>query len=385
MIHTDQNGGQQRTMGNEQISVIVPTLNEAENIPLLVPRVTEALKGRNWELLIVDDNSNDTTPQVCAELAKAYPVKLLVREKPVHGLSGAVLDGFAQATGGILCCMDADLQHPPEKLSELVDAVTVGGADFALGSRFEPGGGTEQAWGTHRKLNSYVATMLAKPFSGGVRDPMSGFFALRRDTFEKAERLSPMGYKIALELMCKCRVKHVREIGIRFGMRLRGQSKLSLKEQFNYLQHLSRLYDFTFPRATPILKFLVVLAGGLLAALGVFALARWCGVNRLASSSGGYLANIVVTALFHLRYVNAQREFLATRLPWGDFALIATGELAAVTATVWWLLRRLEHPKDMEIFAISFLAGTVVRYILRKEMLQDIRGLRREIRMDDAR
>ena len=194
-----------------------------------------------------------------------------------------------------------------------------------------------------------------------------------------------MGYKIALELMCKCRVKHVREIGIRFGLRLKGQSKLSLKEQFNYLQHLSRLYDFTFPRATPILKFLVVLTGGLLAALGVFALARWCGVNRLASASGGYLANIVVTALFHLRYVNAQREFLATRQPWGDFALIATGELAAVTATVWWLLRRLEHPKDMEIFAISFLAGTVVRYILRKEMLQDIRGLRREIRMDDAR
>ena len=348
-------------MGSEQISVIVPTLNEAENLPLLVPRVAEALKGRSWEVLIVDDNSKDATPQVCAELAKTYPVKLLVREKPLHGLSGAVLHGFAQATGSVLCCMDADLQHPPEKLPELVEAVARDGADFALGSRHEPGGGTEQAWGPFRQLNSYVATVLAKPFSGGVKDPMSGFFALRRDTFEKAERLSPMGYKIALELMCKCRVRHVREIPIRFGLRLKGQSKLSVAEQFHYLEHLSRLYDFTFPRATPILKFLIVLALGSMAAGGVFALARGRGASLMASALGGYAVHLVVTALFHLRYARVQREFLATRHPWVDFAVIAIVELIVVAATVWWLLQRLDHPRDIEIFLVSFLAGTSVR------------------------
>jgi dolichol-phosphate mannosyltransferase len=320
-------------MSSEQISVIVPTLNEAENIPLLVPRVAAALQGRSWELLIVDDNSRDATPQVCAELAKSYPVRLLVRTRPVDGLSGAVLHGLAHAKGNVLCCMDADLQHPPEKLPELVKAVTVDGADFALGSRYEPGGGTDLAWGLFRQCNSSIATLLAKPFSGGVKDSMSGFFALRRDTFEKAECLSPMGYKIALELMCKCRVKRVREVAIRFGLRAKGQSKLNLKEQFNYLQHLSRLYDFTFPRTAPILKFLIVLALGGVAAGGGFALAHWCGANLLISVLNGYLAHLIVSALFHVRYVRAQRGFLVTHRPWVDYTLISSSEVLALMVT----------------------------------------------------
>jgi dolichol-phosphate mannosyltransferase len=371
-------------MESEVISVVVPTLNEAENIPLLVARVGAALQGRSWELLIVDDNSQDATPQVCAELARSYPVRLLVRTRPVNGLSGAVLHGFAHASGNVLCCMDADLQHPPEKLPELVRAVTVEGADFALGSRYEVGGGTEQAWGMFRQFNSSIATLLARPFSGGVKDSMSGFFALRRDTFDRAERLSPMGYKIALELMCKCRVKHVREVPIQFGLRARGQSKLSLREQFNYLQHLSRLYDFTFPRTAPILKFLIVLALGGVAAGGGFALAHWCGANLLVCVLFGYLAHLIVSALFHVRYIRAQREFLVTHRPWVDYALISTCELVVLMVTAWWLLRRLNHPRALEVFLLSFLAATVTRYMLRIEFLYDIRGLRREPRLESS-
>ena len=98
-----------------------------------------------------------------------------------------------------------------------------------------------------------------------------------------------LGKEFALELMCRCRVNRVREVAIRFGLRAKGQSKLNLKEQFNYLQHLSRQYDFTFPRAAPILKFLIVLALGGVAAGGGFALGRWCGANLLVSVLVGYL------------------------------------------------------------------------------------------------
>src|SRR6185436_9268852 len=132
------------------------------------------------------------------------------------------------------------------------------------------GGSTGERWGVFRKINSRIATLLARPFAGRTTYPMSGFFALRRTTYERAQRLTPLGYKIALELMCKSRVENVREIPIHFAERTRGQSKLTLKEQFRYLEHLSRLYDFTFPRASPISKFSIATISGWFVALAVF-------------------------------------------------------------------------------------------------------------------
>lgn len=367
-----------------RISIVVPALNEAENIPLLLPRVAEAMKGRDWEMLIVDDNSRDNTPGVCAELAKTFPLKLLVREHPTHGLSGAVLHGFAHATGDIFVVMDADLQHPPEKLPDLIDALAQGPADFALGSRYA-GGSMEGEWGAFRRFNSNIATALARPFSGGVKDPMSGFFALRRSTFERAERLSPLGYKIALELMCKCRVKHVQEVPIHFGLRQRGQSKLSMKQQFHYLQHLSRLYDFEFPRLAPIAKFLVVQAAGFVGAALVFMAALSQNISLGISAAAAYLAHIGITAIFHYRYIKTQREFLVSPTPWRDFLLISAAEMVAVVAVASWLIWRRNEPSAAEMLLITFFAGTVVRYILRKELLLDVRGLRRELRMEEIR
>src|SRR5206468_3644663 len=143
-------------------------------------------------------------------------------------------------------------------------------ADFVLGSRYVPGGSMQESWGPLRRFNSRIATLLARPFAGRTHDPMSGFFALRRSTYERAERLTPMGYKVGLELMCKCRVKNVREVPIHFSARARGQSKLTLTQQFRYLEHLSRLYDFYYPRASPILKFLIATACGWLIAFGPY-------------------------------------------------------------------------------------------------------------------
>lgn len=368
------------TAGHEpDVSVIVPTINEAENLPPLLERITSALNGVDFEVIIVDDNSKDATPRVCAELAGRYPLKLIVRTRPANGLSGAVLHGMAAARGKFFCVMDADLQHPPEKLPELLRPLRTGQADFVLGSRYMPGGSTEAEWGVFRKINSQIATLLARPFAGRATDPMAGFFSLRRQTYQNAQNLTPLGYKIALELMCKCRVKNVHEIPIHFGMRLKGQSKLSLKQQFRYLEHLSRLYDFTFPRASPMVKFLIATAASWLVGLAVFLLSIQMGTGSTKSIAWGYAAALCVTAVFHVRYVHAQREFLPRQTPWLDFLVISAAEIITAILAAGWASRRLIEPGLGEIFVISFGLATLTRYVLRKEFLQDIRGLRREL------
>ena len=197
-------------------------------------------------MVIVDDNSRDNTQRPrWAVLPLEYPLRLLEREKPKN-FSGAVLDGMALPHGDIFVVMDADLWHPPELAPALIEQLDRG-ADFVIGSRYAKGGSTEGRWGFLRRLNSSTATFLARPFAGNTADPMSGFFALRRQTFARGLRLTPLGYKVGLELMCKCRTRDVREVPIQFAARTRGQSKLTLAQQFKYLEHLSRLYDFFFP------------------------------------------------------------------------------------------------------------------------------------------
>src|SRR5438067_9977305 len=181
-----------RAQAMPQISLIIPTINEAENLPNLMARLAEALRGRHWEAIIVDDASTDGTPAVCENLSKDYPVKLLSRVYPSNGLSGAVLHGMAEAKGDFLVVMDADLQHPPESIGALLESLEKNDADFAIGSRYIDGGSMEERFGMVRRMLSRFATFLAKPFSGGVRDPMSGFFALRRGTYLRAKRLTPI-------------------------------------------------------------------------------------------------------------------------------------------------------------------------------------------------
>src|SRR5688572_617284 len=228
------------THGPVEVSIIIPTLNEAKNLPELLRRIDAAMAGGAYEVIVVDDASTDDTPAVCAELEKQYPLRLRVRPQAHGGLAGAVLEGFSLARGDVLVTMDADLQHPPEKIPELLaaleqDSEGAAPAEFALGSRYAAGGSTAEKWGPVRRLNSWIATVLARPFAGPTSDPMSGFFALRRQTYERAQRLLPLGYKVGLELMCKCRVRDVREVPIHFDARAHGQSKLTLAQQFKYL------------------------------------------------------------------------------------------------------------------------------------------------------
>lgn len=367
-----------------EVSVIIPALNEAENIPELMRRLDAALSGMRYDVLIVDDNSRDNTAEVCAALANQYPLRLLVRTHPKNGLSGAVLDGMTLARGRIFIVMDADLQHPPEEAPALIMELKRG-ADFVIGSRYAEGGSTQGGWGLLRKLNSNLATFLARPFAGRTTDPMSGFFALRRETYERGERLAPLGYKVGLELMCKCRAKTVREIPIHFATRTRGESKLTMNQRFKYLEHLSRLYDFFYPRASPVSKFLIVMLLGWTVGLMTYTTLVADGMNRIASVGLGYLAAILLTALFHQRYVRTQREFLATQHPWLEFAMTSLAELLSCMVAAVWFAPRLKNLNSFDLPLLCFLTATVVRYALRKEMMQDIRGLRRDLRSMDLK
>jgi dolichol-phosphate mannosyltransferase len=372
-------------VSDPQISIVVPALNEGPNLTPLVEQIAQAMTSRAYEVIIVDDNSKDDTRAIVAKLAETYPVRLIVREHDKDGLSGAVLRGFADARGETLVVMDADLQHPPAKLPELIAPLDRGEADFTLGSRYVPGGSMAEKWGAIRRIYSRGATFLARPFSGKTTDPMSGFFALKRSTFERAQRLTPLGYKIGLELMCKARVQNVVEIPIHFAERTRGESKLTLKQHFKYLEHLSRLYDFTHPRTSPVVKFLIVLAFSWLIAFGVM-MAMWrSGVDAPWAVTLAYLGAIIVTAAFHLRYVRTQREFLVRPKPWRDFTLISLAELITCAAAAFWVYAKLSCPTIADMFFIPFGCATVVRYALRKELLQDVRGLRKEIRLDEVR
>jgi dolichol-phosphate mannosyltransferase len=361
-----------------QVSVVVPALNEAANLPKLLPQIDAAIGSRwSYEVLVIDDGSTDGTPVVCEQLSRQFPVRLHVRPNPTAGLSGAVLEGFARAAGETLVVMDADLQHPPERLPALLEALDEPGVEVSLGSRYVTGGSTASRWGVFRWINSRVATFLARPFSGGTSDPMSGFFAIKRTTFERARRLTPLGYKIGLELMCKCRVKRVAEVPIHFAERAGGESKLTVSQQFKYLEHLSRLYDFCFPRGSPVAKFAIVVACAWFIGLGVFLLTLWGGAKPMPAAALSYPAAMLVTMVFHGRYVRTQREFLATKWPWRDFGIVCMAEWATCALTAVWLAGRVREIHVLEVFAITYAAAAVTRYILRKELLQDIRGLRR--------
>lgn len=231
---------------NPKLSIIVPTFREALNIPILVKGITCALKTviPEWELIIVDDNSKDGIISVCESLRrKGLPLKLVVR-KNKRGLATAVLEGFKEAKAPVFVVMDADLSHPPATIHSLYQAIQ-NGADFAIGSRYITGGGTDDKWTVYRHLNSKIASLLAMPLVA-VSDPMSGFFALSRSLWERCEDISPIGYKIGLELLVKCKPQNLVEVPIHFCTRKRGKSKLTIKQQILYLYHLYSLYRFKF-------------------------------------------------------------------------------------------------------------------------------------------
>jgi dolichol-phosphate mannosyltransferase len=220
-------------------SIILPTYNEVENIPVIIPRLC-ALDPL-FEIVVVDDASPDGTARVARELASRFPVRVLERSGKL-GLASAVIDGVRQlATAPVVVVMDADLSHDERIIPELVASVEAG-SDIAIGSRFASGGSTEDY--LYRRFFSWSAKQVAR-FMLGVRaqDPMSGFFCVKRDRFlAVAPRLKPRGFKILLELLVRMQPKIITGVGFRFRSRQKGESKLTSKIALQYFRMIWDLW-----------------------------------------------------------------------------------------------------------------------------------------------
>jgi dolichol-phosphate mannosyltransferase len=251
-----------------------------------------------------------------------------------RGLSPAVLEGLRLARHDWLFVMDADLSHPPEKIPEML-TVLEQGADFAIGSRYVAGGSTDAEWGIHRWLNSKIATALARPFSS-AKDPMSGFFGLRRQTFLRGEDLNPIGYKIALELLVKCRCERIVEVPIHFADRQAGESKLNVREQLKYLMHLRRLLIFKYPTRSHLLQFAVVGASGTVVNLTVLTLLLHLGLTEAAAVAGGIFVSFLTNFFLNRRFTfSYARQGNALTHFFGFAAASALGMVANYAATLF--------------------------------------------------
>jgi dolichol-phosphate mannosyltransferase len=225
---------------SKSISVIIPTYNERDNIIPLVKRIDHALSDYDYEVVFIDDDSGDGTAELAAGLSPDYPVRVVVR-KDKRGLASAVVDGISHTTGQLVVVMDADLQHPPEVMPELIEKVE-SGADIVIASRYVEGGGC-QGWGLTRRIISKGAIFLAHmllPATRRVKDPMSGFFMFNRQVVAQAQ-LKPTGYKILLEILMEGKFQGVAEVPYTFGSRIGGESKLNARQQIDYLKHIYSL------------------------------------------------------------------------------------------------------------------------------------------------
>jgi dolichol-phosphate mannosyltransferase len=295
------------------IDVIVPTYREALNLPLLIERLTTLKNGPipRLHLTIVDDNSQDGTDEVIRQLNMPW-VSLIVRTSN-RGLSSAVLEGLNRTSGDVIIVMDADLSHPPEAIPSMLEKLG-NGSDFVIGSRYTDGGVTDDNWGLFRWLNSRVATLFARPFTN-VGDPMSGFFALERATYSKADFLNPIGYKIGLELLVKCRCCRIAEVPISFADRVHGESKLSLREQLRYIQHIRRLFLYKYGAWSEVVQFIVVGASGALINLLVVTGLLHAGLSAGASIACAIAASICTNFLLNRRFTfsHSKSGFLPTQ------------------------------------------------------------------------
>ena len=228
-----------------KISIIVPTYKEAQNVDMLTRRIHKTMTEYNmsYEIIFVDDNSQDYIEKIISNLSSEGLNVRLIQRKNERGLSSAVLRGFSEAEGGILVCMDADLSHPPETIHVMIDKIVKDNAEFVIGSRYVNGGSTDHKWTIYRRINSRIATLFAKPFTT-AKDPMSGFFAIPERVYKRGSSFNPIGYKIALELIVRCKCEKIVEVPIHFSDRKFGESKLTLKEQLNYLVHIKRLMGY---------------------------------------------------------------------------------------------------------------------------------------------
>lgn len=282
-----------------QLTVIIPTFNEAENVAPLAAKLDQALAGLNWEAVYVDDNSADGTSDRVRELARVDRRIRVIQRVGRRGLSSAVVEGMLSSAAPVVGVIDGDMQHDETVLVKLYDAIVKDGNDLAIGTRYTEGGSTGE-WDESRVKISQFATRLSNILlKNDVKDPMSGFFAVKREVFmESLPNLSMVGFKILLDMVASVpRKLQIAEIPYTFRSRVAGESKLDSKvaQEFGAL-----LLEKMFGHIVPV-RFMMFAAVGALG-LGVH-LATLGILVRLASVQFGISQAIAVFTAMTFNYV----------------------------------------------------------------------------------
>ncbi len=346
------------------VSVIVPTYKERENIVPLVERIHNSLSKYDYEIVFIDDDSRDGTAELAPSLSVKYPVKIIVR-KNKRGLASAVVDGIASVNSEIVVVMDADLQHPPEVLPDMMKALE--NHDFVMASRYIKGGSPGQ-WTLSRRIVSLVANLLALPLAPKVKDRMSGFFGFKRAVVDTAS-LSPTGWKIGLEILVRSKFKSVTEVPYTFVPRARGASKLSRRIIWQYLQQLVDLYSAKYQ----VLNFMVVGGIGTVINLGLYSILvlvpalKTFAVDRVGTTY--YVPPFIISSLVAIisnYLMNRASTFKGWKEQKGGFGRYLVMGLVALVPDSGLLILFVKYGKLPPVLAaaIAILIMFVVRFLI---------------------
>ncbi len=331
------------------LTIVIPTFNEVGNVEILLERIGLALAGTEWEAIFVDDGSKDGTPELVTRLAQADRRVRLIRRIGRRGLSSAVVEGALASTAPVIAVIDADLQHDEKILPDLYRAIA-GGKELAIGTRYAANGSTGE-WDAGRLKISRFATALAAPImKTPLSDPMSGFFAVRRDVLlEAAPNLSSVGYKILLDLVASApRRLSLAEVGYTFSARQHGESKL---DQTVALEYLELLLDKTAGRFVPV-KLILFGAVGMIGVIVHLTLLKLllsgAGLVFAAAQAGAVIAAMTFNFAMNNRFT--YRDCQLKGLAWlkglatfylvcslGAVANVGIGSLVYARMPEWWV------------------------------------------------
>ncbi|MEI9996442.1 MAG: glycosyltransferase family 2 protein [Rhizomicrobium sp.] len=333
-----------------ELSVVLPTYKERGNVAELVRRLDAALAGIAWEAIFVDDNSPDGTAETAKAIAARDPRVRCLRRVGRRGLAGACIEGILSSSAPFVAVMDADLQHDERALAAMLDKLREGTADLVAASRYIAGGSAESFDKSRGRISRLATTLTRRVLDVPLSDPMSGFFMLRRDRFDAiAERLSPVGFKILLDIVATAGPSlRVAEQSFVFGKREQGESKFNVQIGVEFLGLiLAKLTgDLVDPR---FIFFALVGAIGLVVHLGVLKIALVAGAQPFAVAQA--IATLVaLTSNFFLNneLTYRDRRLKGISILLGFIAFCLIGSVGALTNVglaswlysedpVWWV------------------------------------------------
>ena len=219
-----------------RLSIIIPTFNERGNVAELIRRLDATLTGVGWEAVFVDDNSPDGTSDAVKAIARNDPRIRCIRRVGRRGLAGACIEGILSSSAPFVAVMDADLQHDERVLPAMLAKLQSGEYDLVGATRYVEGGDSSSFSATRSRISRLATRITRKVLGTGLSDPMSGFFMMRRDTFdEMVPRLSPAGFKILLDIATATDGLRISEQPYSFGTRFDGESKFNIQIGVEFL------------------------------------------------------------------------------------------------------------------------------------------------------